>query len=241
MSTKPLVMVTGASSGIGASIAKLFASLGYPQLLLARRVEALEDMHIPNSLCRKVDVRDRSAVLAAVAEAEQRYGPVDLLVNNAGIMLPNDPVTQDPSEWDEMIDVNVKGSLNCIHAVAGPMKTRKHGTIINIGSVAGRKTNPANVVYCGTKFAVHAMSESLREELAPHNVRVSVVGPGAVATELVSHITNDRIKESLVKTISSCGGAMGPDSIAETVRFIYEMPQSVCIRELMVGPTGQLR
>ena len=140
--TQPLVIVTGASSGIGAAIAQRFAALGHPLLLLARRLDRLEALRLPDCLCREVDITDRAAVAAAVAEAESRFGPADLIVNNAGQMLLGQLATQDPQEWDRMLDVNVKGVLNGIHAVLPGMLARRHGTIINISSVAGRKTFP---------------------------------------------------------------------------------------------------
>ncbi|MEN9583211.1 MAG: hypothetical protein RLZZ616_217, partial [Pseudomonadota bacterium] len=185
--TLPLVVITGASSGIGAACAAFFAKRGHPLLLLARRIERLEALDLPKTLCRQVDVTDRATLSEAVVEAEARFGPVDLIVNNAGQMQLSLLAEQSPEEWDRMLDVNVKGVLNGIHAVLPNMLARRHGTIINISSVAGRKTHPRHAVYSGTKFAVHAISENLREEVAPHNVRVITIAPGATDTELVSH------------------------------------------------------
>ena len=130
-----------------------------------------------------------AALVAAVKEAEARFGPADALINNAGVMLLGAVSEQDPTQWEQMLDVNVKGLLNGIHAVLGGMIERNHGTVINVGSVAGRKTFPNHVAYVGTKFAVHGLSENLREELAPHNVRVITIAPGAVETELLISFT----------------------------------------------------
>ncbi|MFD7911893.1 SDR family oxidoreductase [Streptomyces sp. NPDC059752] len=163
---EPLIVITGASSGIGAATARLLSSQGHPLLLLARRLEQLEALGLPDALCRKVDVTDREAVKAAVREAEERYGPVDLLVNNAGAVLPGRIADQPVDEWEQMLDVNVKGLLYATRAVLPGMVGRGAGTIVNISSVAGRKTFPNHVAYAGTKFAVHAMSENLREEVA---------------------------------------------------------------------------
>ncbi|VVE83684.1 SDR family oxidoreductase [Pandoraea sputorum] len=178
-SQKPLVVITGGSSGIGVATARLFSSHGHPLLLLARRLDKMQSLDLPDTLARSVDVTDRNALDAAVREAEERFGPADAIVNNAGVMLLGDVTRQDPKEWDSMIDVNIKGVLNGVHAVASGMVARKHGTIINISSVAGRKTFPNHVAYVGTKFAVHGLSENLREELSAHNVRVVTIAPGA--------------------------------------------------------------
>ncbi|MFY1971734.1 SDR family oxidoreductase [Achromobacter dolens] len=174
---RPLVVVTGASSGIGLATARLFSSHGHPLLLLARRLAPMQALNLPNALARQVDVTDRAALAAALREAEAQYGPADAIVNNAGVMLLGDITRQDPAQWDRMLDVNVKGLLNGVHAVAAGMVERGHGTIINISSVAGRKTFPNHVAYVGTKFAVHGLSENLREELSPHNVRVVTIAP----------------------------------------------------------------
>ncbi|WZB77254.1 SDR family oxidoreductase [Achromobacter insuavis] len=155
----------------------MFSSHGHPLLLLARRLAPMQALNLPNALARQVDVTDRAALAAALREAEAQYGPADAIVNNAGVMLLGDITRQDPAQWDRMLDVNVKGLLNGVHAVAAGMVERGHGTIINISSVAGRKTFPNHVAYVGTKFAVHGLSENLREELSPHNVRVVTIAP----------------------------------------------------------------
>ena len=200
---KPLVIITGASSGIGLATARLFSAHGHPLLLLARRLEPMQALNLPHTLTRSVDVTDRQALAAAVQEAEARFGPADAIVNNAGVMLLGDITRQDPEEWSRMLDVNIKGVLNGVHAVAAGMAERKRGTIINIGSVAGRKTFPNHVAYVGTKFAVHGLSENLREELSAHNVRVVTIAPGAVETELLGHTTDESIKTCLLYTSPS--------------------------------------
>ena len=237
--SKPLIVVTGASSGIGEAIARRFSEQGHPLLLLARRVERLKALNLPEALCRKVDVTDQAAVTAAVKEAEAKYGPTDCLVNNAGIMLLGLVAEQNPEEWDRMIDVNVKGVLNGIHAVLKPMQVRKGGTIINISSVAGVKGFPNHAAYCGTKFAVHGLSETLREEIANDNVRVIVIAPGAVETELLSHTTSEDIKDGYESWKDSIGGAITAGDIAACVSFAYGLPQNVCVREVIVAATRQ--
>lgn len=237
--SKPLIVVTGASSGIGEAVARTFSAQGHALLLLARRVERLEALDLPNTLCRKVDVTDRSAVLGAVQEAEAAFGPVDCLVNNAGVMLLGMASEQNPNEWDQMIDVNIKGVLNGIHAVIKPMQARKSGTVINISSVAGIKGFPNHTAYCGTKFAVHGLSETLREEVSNDNVRVIVIAPGAVETELLSHTTSSDIKAGYEGWKDSIGGAIASEDIAGCVAFAYNQPQNVCVREVVVAATRQ--
>ena len=170
--SKPLVVVTGASSGIGAALAKRFSEAGHPLLLLARRVEKIEDLGLPNALCRKVDVIDTKEVQAAVEEAEAAFGPVDCLVNNAGVMLLGQIDSQEPDEWQKMFNVNVLALLGTMQVVLGGMKTRGHGTILNISSIAGKKSFPNHAAYVGTKFAVSSISENVREEVADTGVRV---------------------------------------------------------------------
>ena len=237
--TKPLVVVTGASSGIGEAIARQLSAKGHPLLLLARRLGRLEALDLPDTLCKKVDVTDREAVKAAVIEAEARFGPVDCIVNNAGLMQLGMAHEQNPVEWDNMIDVNIKGVLNGIYAVLPGMKERKGGTIINLSSIAGVKGFPSHVAYCGTKFAVHGLSETLREEVAADDIRVVTIAPGAVETELLGHTTSEEIKTNYEGWKDSMGGVIAADDIANSVSFVYSQPQNVCIRELVVSATRQ--
>ncbi|MFZ5956291.1 SDR family oxidoreductase [Pseudomonas knackmussii] len=238
--SKPLIIVTGASSGIGEATARLFAAQGHPLLLLARRIDRLEALKLPNALCRAVDVTDRAALLAAVKEAEERFGPADALVNNAGVMLLGNMAEQDPAEWERMLDVNVKGLLNGVHAVLQGMIERRQGTVINVSSVAGRKTFPNHVAYVGTKFAVHAISENLREEVAPHNVRVVTIAPGAVETELLGHTTDEAIKAGYQAWKQDMGGqVLSAEDVAGAIGFAYNQPQGVCIREIVLAATRQ--
>ncbi|AXE33362.1 SDR family oxidoreductase [Chromobacterium phragmitis] len=236
---KPLIVITGASSGIGAAAAKLFSQAGHPLLLLARRIEKLEALELPDTLCRQVDVTDRDQLQAALAEAEAKFGPADAIVNNAGVMLLGAMVQQDPDEWQRMLDVNVKGLLNGIHAVLAGMAARGRGTIINISSIAGRKTFPNHVAYCGTKFAVHAISENLREEVAGSGVRVITIAPGAVETELLGHTTDAAIKAGYQEWKQQMGGVLEADDVAEAIAYAYGQPQRVCVREIVLAATGQ--
>lgn len=237
--SKKLVVITGASSGFGAELAKLFNANGHALLLLARRRDKLEELGLSDCLCRKVDVRDKEQVLFAIKEAEEVFGPVDCVINNAGLMQLGNTATQDTQEWRDMFDVNVLGLLNGIHAVAHEMKTRGTGTIINISSVAGRKNFPNHTVYCGTKFAVHAISENLRQELASSNVRVITIAPGAVPTELLGHTTDEKVINDYDKWRTDAEIKITTQDIAQSILFAYQMPQNVCIRELVIADTRQ--
>jgi len=221
---KSLVVITGASSGIGAAIAKSFSAAGHPLLLLARRVEAMQALALPNSLSISVDVTDADAIKAAINQAEAQFGPVGCLINNAGVML---------------LDINVMGVLNGIHAVLAGMKVRKTGTIINISSVAGRKTFPNHAAYCATKFAVHALTENIREEVAMDDVRLITIAPGAVETELLSHTTDDAIKAGYHDWKTQMGGVIAPENVAAAALFAWQQPQNVCVREIVLAPTRQ--
>ncbi len=237
---KPLVIITGASSGIGLATARLFSAHGHPLLLLARRLEKMQALNLPDTLALSVDVTDRAALAAAVQEGEARFGPADALINNAGVMLLGDITRQDPDQWDRMLDVNVKGVLNGVHAVAAGMVQRKRGSIINISSVAGRKTFPNHVAYVGTKFAVHGLSENLREELSAHNVRVTTIAPGAVETELLGHTTDADIKTGYEAWKAGMGGkVLAAEDVANAIHYAYAQPDGVCVREIVLAATRQ--
>lgn len=237
---KNLIVITGASSGIGQAAAKLFSQHGHPLLLIARRIEPMKALNLPHTLCKSVDVTNIEALKNAVQEAEAEFGPVDAIINNAGVMLLGNIIEQDPTEWERMLDINVKGLLNGVHAVAKGMVERKTGTIINISSIAGKKTFPKHVAYVGTKFAVHGLSENLREELSPHNVRVTTIAPGAVDTELLSHTTDQSIKDDYKAWAEEFGSILlAAKDVANAILYAYQQPQSVCIREIALATTKQ--
>jgi NADP-dependent 3-hydroxy acid dehydrogenase YdfG len=237
--SKPLIVITGASSGIGAATAQVFAAAGHPLLLLARRLEPMLELQLPNALCCAVDIRDAEAMNRALEAAGAQYGPVDCLVNNAGVMLNAPFIEGDPQQWSEMIDINLKGALNGMRIVARDMANRQSGSIINIGSIAGRKTFDNHAVYCGTKFALHAITETVRQELAGSKVRLITIAPGMVETELVNHTTHEASREGWRSYAGQIGGALSAQSIAQAILWSYQMPQSVCVREMVICPTGQ--
>lgn len=236
---KKLVVITGASSGIGMEFAKRFSREGHLVLMLARRQDVMEELHLPNCLCRGVDVTDLTAMEGAIREAEAIYGKTDLLINCAGLMLLGHPDRQDFEEWSRMIDVNVKGVLAGTKVVLADMMARNEGTIINISSIAGRKTFDNHSVYCGTKYAVHAITESMRKEVAGSNVRMIVIAPGVVETPLLSHTSDQAIKDNYDLWKQSIDGGLEPAQIADCAWFAYQMPQSVCVREIVIAKTKQ--
>ena len=237
---KPLVVITGASSGIGAATANTFSEAGHPLLLVSRRLERMENLKLPNSLTRSVDVLDVKSFAEAVSEAETLYGPVDLLVNNAGYMNLEHTARQSPQEWQKQFEVNCVGLLNCTSVIFPEMIKRKTGTIVNIGSTAGRNIYENHTAYNGTKYAVKAMSESLRREASPHNIRVIMVSPGLVDSELTNGTSNSQILEAREIYRESIGGALQGDDIARGILFAYQQPQNLCIWELVMAPTKQL-
>lgn len=236
---KGLVVVTGASSGIGTKIAETMSKQGNPVLLISRRLEPMEDLKLPNSLCKSVDVTDLEAMRKAISEAEEKFGKVDLLVNCAGIMLLGHPEIQDYNEWNEMIDVNIKGILTGTNIVLKDMVERNEGTIINISSIAGRKTFDNHAIYCGSKFAVHAITENIRKEVSGSNVRMITIAPGVVETPLLSHTTDEGIVGDYNEWKKTIESGLEPQKIADCVAFAYNQPQDVCIREIVIAKTKQ--
>jgi len=234
------IAITGATSGIGYAIAQTFIQKGYRVLLLGRRIDRLASLASDDVLIRQVAATDRAALDAALAEATEAFGPVEAIINNAGRMLLGQIETQDPAEWDEMFDVNALGVLHGMQAVLPSMVKRKTGTIINISSIAGKKTFADHAAYVGTKFAVHAMSENVRGEVASHGVRVMTIAPGVVETELLGHTTSDAIKDRYNEWKQSIDGGLDPRVVADTVLFAFEQPQHVNIREIVLAPTKQL-
>lgn len=233
------IAITGASSGIGEATAKKFIENGHNVLVIARRAHLLEHFTGDNVMKVSVDVTDREALNQALMAAEEKFGPVEAIVNNAGRMLLGDITTQNPNEWKEMYDVNVLGLLNGMQAVLPSMIERQTGTIINVSSIAGKKTFADHAAYVGSKFAVHSISENVREEVSKHNVRVITIAPGVVETELLSHTSDEQIKASYVEWKESIQGGLNPNTVAETIYFVFNQPQSVNIREVVLAPTKQ--
>ena len=239
---KPLIVITGASSGFGAEIAKIFNTAGYPELLLGRRADKIANLplNFENVLIESVDVTNQAEFKTAIQKAEAKFGPTDLLVNNAGVMLLGNVLTQDAKEWQTMLDTNVMGVINGTQIVLPAMIEHQHGTIINMSSLAGRKTFVNHAAYVASKFGVHGLSETIREEVSGQNVRISMIAPGAAETELLTHVTDQGALTDYQAWKDSMGGiTLDPVHMAESVKFIYDMPQAVNIRELDIAATRQ--
>ena len=239
-----VAIITGASSGIGAATAEILAQAGANVVLAARRKEKLEDLKtsIENAggraLVVETDVTKRDSVESLVATTLDAFGRIDILVNNAGVMLLSFVKNLQVDEWEQMVDVNVKGVLFGVGAVLPTMMEQKGGHIVNVSSVAGRKVMQSGSVYSATKFAVTAFSEGLRQELSPeYGVRVTSIEPGAVATELTTHITDEEVGE-LFKGMQEMTTLESKD-IAEAILYAVASPQRVNVHEVLVMPTEQ--
>lgn len=239
MTGKPLIAITGASSGIGEATARAFSAAGHPVLLMARRIDRLEALELPDAVCRQVDVRDRDALADAVRAAEAIHGPVDLMFANAGIARLGDIGKQDPAEWDEMIAINVNGVMNSVHAVMAGMMERRRGTLVMMSSIAGRKVYPDHTVYCGTKFFVHGVSESLREYLSAYDVRVIVISPGIIETEVLDHVTDPNTLANYKANKVAIGGGIPSSHVADLILGAYQLPQTALVQEICITPTRQ--
>ncbi|MEI0486309.1 SDR family oxidoreductase [Brachyspira intermedia] len=237
---KKLVVITGASSGIGMETAKKFSENGYPTLLISRRKEIMEKLNLKNSISVSADVTNLEEIKNAVKIAEEKYGKTDLLINCAGVMLLGNIDKQSYEEWKNMIDVNVNGILTTTNVILPDMIKRNEGTIINISSIAGRKTFTNHGIYCGSKFAVHAITESIREEVADKNVRIIVIAPGVVETNLLSHTTDENIKSDYIEWKRSIGNGLNASDVVNCIEFAYNMPQDICVREIVIAKTKQV-
>ena len=238
-----VVIITGASSGMGEAAARHLAELGAVVVLGARRADRIEKLAKDiqaaggNALAVKVDVTDLEQVKNLVDSAVQQFGRVDVIVNNAGVM-PLSPMDRiNVQEWNTMIDVNIKGVLNGIAAVLPYMKEQKFGQIINTSSVAGHKVFYGSAVYSATKYAVRALTEGLRMELKPYNIRTTIVCPGAVKAELLEHISEADIQQANKDYVGEVG--ISADSFARVVAFAISQPSDVDINEVIFRPTAQ--
>lgn len=237
---KKLVVITGTSSGIGMETAKKFSENGYPTLLISRRKEIMEKLNLKNSISVSADVTNLEEIKNAVKIAEEKYGKTDLLINCAGVMLLGNIDKQSYEEWKNMINVNVNGILTTTNVILPDMIKRNEGTIINISSIAGKKTFTNHGIYCGSKFAVHAITESIREEVADKNVRIIVIAPGVVETNLLSHTTDENIKSDYIEWKRSIGNGLNASDIVNCIEFAYNMPQDICVREIVIAKTKQV-
>ena len=241
-----VALVTGASSGIGEATALALAEAGAAVAIGARRRDRLDALAAKLTddgarvLALDLDVTDEQACRDAVARTRAELGGLDVLVNNAGVMLLGTIVGADPEDWRRMVSTNVLGLMYMTHAAVDGMVEQGSGDIVNISSVAGRVARLGSGVYNASKWAVNAFSESLRQEVTGRGVRIGLVEPGAVATELTDHITQPAAKKAIRDSV----GAMTPlqaEDIARAVLYLVSQPQHVAINELLVRPTDQER
>ncbi len=237
-----VVVITGASSGLGEATARLLSAQGASLVLGARRMDRLQALAKEladgggKALAVATDVTHYDQVKRLVDAAVQTYGRIDVMLNNAGLM-PHSPLERLKIEdWDRTIDVNIKGVLYGIAAALPYMKAQKSGHFINVSSVAGHKVRPPGTVYAATKHAVRALSEGLRIEVKPYNIRTTVISPGAVATELPDSITEPDIAANVRKSYES---AIPVDSFARAVVFAMSQPEDVDVNEILFRPTSQ--
>jgi NADP-dependent 3-hydroxy acid dehydrogenase YdfG len=238
-----VVVITGASSGLGQATARLLSAQGAAVVMGARRIDRLQTLAEElaggggKALAVATDVTQRDQVNRLVDAAVQAYGRIDVMINNAGLM-PHSPLERlKVDDWDRTIDVNIKGVLYGIAAALPYMKEQKSGHIINVSSVAGHKVGPGSAVYAATKHAVRALSEGLRQEVKPYSIRTTVISPGAVATELPNSITEPDVAENIHKFYETY--AIPADSFARAVAFAMSQPEDVDVNEILFRPTRQ--
>lgn len=238
-----VVVITGASSGLGEATARMLSSMGATVVLAARRKDRIDslaaDLRNNNgkALAIETDVTDVNQVRNLVDTAIKEFGRIDVMLNNAGLM-PQSLLEQLRIEdWDKMIDVNIKGVLYGIAAALPYMKEQKSGHIINVSSVAEHRVGPGSAVYSATKFAVRALTEGLRQEVKPYNLRTTIISPGAVATELPASVTDPATAKSMQEYYEK--NAIPADSFARAVVYAVSQPEDVDISEILFRPTVQ--
>ena len=236
-----VVLITGASSGIGEATARLLAKTGATVLLGARRIDRLEK--IATELrsggatveYRALDVTDLEDARAFAAFACKRFGRIDVLINNAGVMPLSRLEELKTDEWQRMLDVNVGGVLHGIAAVLPTMRKQGGGHIVNLSSIGGHAVHPTAAVYSATKFAVIAVSEGLRLEMAEQNIRVTVISPGVTDSELADSISDEHARGAMQEFRK---GAIPAEAIARAVVYALEQPPEVSVSEVIVRPTA---
>jgi NADP-dependent 3-hydroxy acid dehydrogenase YdfG len=233
-----VAIITGASSGIGEATARALAADGHRLALLARRVDriqALVDELDDGSLAIKADVTDRDSIVAAARRVKSELGSADILVNNAGVMLLAPFSSEQRAEIRQMVETNLLGAMTVTEVFLDQLRDGG-GDLVNISSVAGRTARPGNAAYAATKWGMGGWSEALRQELQP-GVRVMLIEPGAVATELTDHITNAGAKQAAEQMYRAV--AILPQDIAEVIAFAVGRPRRVSLNEILIRPTAQ--
>jgi NADP-dependent 3-hydroxy acid dehydrogenase YdfG len=238
-----VVIITGAGGGIGSATARLLAERGAQVVLAGRdlakaeRVAEQIERAGGTAVAIPVDVTNRDEVIDLVAAVTDRFGRLDVMVNNAGVGPVSYLRELKVDEWDLMVDVNLRGVLNGIAAALPVFREQEVGQFVNVASTAAYTTTPTMAVYSGVKTAVRAVSEGLRKEAGP-NLRVSVVSPGFVATEFVRTVSDDQVRGQLLEQRDTF--AISPDAIARAIAFAIEQPPDVDVNEIVIRPTAQV-
>ncbi|MEX2194976.1 MAG: SDR family NAD(P)-dependent oxidoreductase [Thermoleophilaceae bacterium] len=241
------VAITGASSGIGAACARMLAGAGASVALGARRADRLEELAAEiegaggTALAIEVDIAQEEQAGAFIREAHERLGRLDVLVNNAGVMLLGPVTDADTEHWRRMVDVNLLGLLYCTHAALPLMRDGGGGHIVNLSSVAGRVAALGSAVYNLTKWGVGGFSEGLRQEALHMGIRVTLIEPGFVDTELQGHNTHPAVVAGTQKMREEIGQVLSADDIARGVLYALSQPEHVSVNEVLIRPTRQRR
>ena len=237
---RKVILITGASSGIGEATARRLAQAGHTLMLGARRVDRLhvlaDDLRATGATVhvQALDVTQLNSVQAFATEAQHRFGRIDVIVNNAGVMPLSRIDALKIDEWNRMIDVNIRGVLHGIAAVLPIMQAQRSGHVINVSSIGGHAVSPTAAVYCATKFAVAALSEGLRQE-AGADLRVTVISPGVTESELAESISDEGGREEM-RTFRRV--AIPADAIARAMEYAINQPADVDVSEIIVRPTA---
>ncbi|MBK0004835.1 SDR family oxidoreductase [Erwinia sp. S63] len=238
-----VIVITGASSGMGEAAARHLAEKGARVVVAARRLDRIDTLAADinrsggTAIAVVTDVTNQESVSQLVNVAIEKWGRIDVLINNAGVMPLSLLEQTKVNEWDQMIDVNLRGVLYGIAAALPYMKAQKSGHIINNASIAGHLLFPASAVYSATKFAVRALTEGLRSEVAGYNIRATIISPGAVTTELLDHISDKDIQSINQDYVGKVG--VPPETFARMVAFAINEPDDVGVNEIIFRPTAQ--
>lgn len=234
------IVITGANSGIGYELANRFMKANQRLLLLSRTTDQINHFSSDGVLVKSVDISDRNKLESIFYEANEKFGHVAGLINNAGSLDAAPIHQQKPENWMSMINDNLLSLINMTSLVVPIMISNKQGTIINISSVAGTQTFPNLAVYCAVKHAVHGFSDAMRKELAPYGIRVMTVSPGFTETNLYRHINDDAIKSSIQQWANALGQILTAQEVAEFIFQLYALPPHVNVAEVMITPSRQV-